>query len=83
MPTLFLDRTTAAVSIAVINSIGNLGGFAGPSLIGMVKGNSQSASTGLLFLSALLVVGFLMTILMRVNNKDETQSGNPIAREAN
>ena len=48
------DRTTAAVSIAVINSIGNLGGFAGPSLIGMVKGNSHSASTGLLFLSALL-----------------------------
>lgn len=47
LPTLFLDRTTAAVSIAVINSIGNLGGFVGPSLIGMVKGNSQSAAGGL------------------------------------
>ncbi len=82
LPTLFLDRTTAAVSIAVINSIGNLGGFAGPSLIGMVKGNSQSAATGLLFLSALLVVGFLMTILMRVSNKDEPHIGNPVTREA-
>lgn len=47
LPTLFLDRTTAAVSIAVINSIGNLGGFVGPPLIGMVKGNSQSAAGGL------------------------------------
>jgi ACS family tartrate transporter-like MFS transporter len=82
LPTLFLDRTTAAVSIAVINSIGNLGGFVGPSLIGMVKGNSQSAANGLLFLSALLVAGFLMTILMRVNNKNETETGNPVTREA-
>ncbi|GAB7531065.1 MFS transporter [Pseudomonas sp. 3A(2025)] len=76
LPTLFLNRATAAVSIAVINSIGNLGGFVGPSLIGIVKGNSQSASTGLLFLSALLLIAFLMTVLMRVTNKDPEE---PIA----
>ncbi|QCI11108.1 MFS transporter [Pseudomonas putida] len=70
LPTLFLDRATAAVSIAVINSIGNLGGFAGPSLIGVVKGQSGSAATGLMFLSALLLVAFLMTVLMRVGNKE-------------
>ncbi len=69
LPTLFLDRATAAVSIAVINSIGNLGGFAGPSLIGLVKGNSQSAANGLVFLSALLLLGFLMTLFMRVSNQ--------------
>ncbi|PVZ36923.1 MFS transporter [Pseudomonas sp. CC120222-01a] len=73
LPTLFLDRATAAVSIAVINSIGNLGGFVGPSMIGVVKGNSQSAATGLLFLSALLVIAFLMTALMRVTSKDPDQ----------
>jgi ACS family tartrate transporter-like MFS transporter len=71
LPTLFLDRATAAVSIAVINSIGNLGGFVGPSMIGLVKGNSQSAANGLLFLSGLLLIGFLMTVLMRVTNRDE------------
>ncbi|MBA1243352.1 MFS transporter [Pseudomonas japonica] len=70
LPTLFLDRATAAVSIAVINSIGNLGGFVGPSLIGLVKGDSQSASNGLLFLSALLLAGFVMTALMRVHNRE-------------
>ncbi len=74
LPTLFLDRTTAAVSIAVINSIGNLGGFVGPSMIGVVKGNSQSAATGLLFLSGLLAVAFLMTALMRVSNKEPGQA---------
>lgn len=73
LPTLFLDRATAAVSIAVINSIGNLGGFAGPSLIGVVKGETGSAATGLMFLSALLLLAFVMTLLMRVNNKEPGQ----------
>nr|WP_314582234.1 MFS transporter [uncultured Pseudomonas sp.] len=82
LPTLFLDRTTAAVSIAVINSIGNLGGFVGPSMIGMVKGNSQSAANGLLFLSMLLLAGFLMTFFMRVTNKEAPQAHNPASREA-
>jgi ACS family tartrate transporter-like MFS transporter len=74
LPTLFLTRSTAAVSIAVINSVGNLGGFVGPSMIGLVKGDSQSASNGLLFLSALLVIGFLMTLLMRTSNREEAAS---------
>ncbi|MFK3818343.1 MFS transporter [Pseudomonas sp. NPDC089407] len=73
LPTLFLDRATAAVSIAVINSIGNLGGFAGPSLIGVVKGQSGSAATGLLFLSALLLLAFVMTALMRIGNNGPDQ----------
>ncbi len=74
LPTLFLSRSTAAVSIAVINSIGNLGGFVGPSLVGLVKGQSQSAATGLMFLSSLLVVAFLMTLLMRINNTEPAGS---------
>lgn len=71
LPTLFLSRSTAAVSIAVINSIGNLGGFVGPSMIGMVKGNTNSASAGLLFLAGLLAVAFVMTLLIRIQNSDD------------
>jgi len=66
LPTLFLSRETAAVSIAVINTVGNLGGFVGPSLIGYVKGKGYAASAGLMFLAALLVIAFLMTVLIRV-----------------
>ncbi|QGZ64254.1 MFS transporter [Paraburkholderia acidisoli] len=66
LPTLFLTRSTAAVSIAVINSVGNLGGFAGPFAIGYIKGSGQSATPGLLFLSALLVMAFLMTFFIRI-----------------
>ncbi|MGU7774798.1 MFS transporter [Burkholderia sp. MR1-5-21] len=69
LPTLFLSRSTAAVSIAVINSVGNLGGFVGPFAIGYVKGSGQSATPGLLFLAGLLVVSFLMTFFMRVTEQ--------------
>ncbi|MGR3910534.1 MFS transporter [Burkholderia sp. SR8] len=69
LPTLFLSRSTAAVSIAVINSIGNLGGFVGPFMIGFVKAAGQSATPGLLFLAALLVVSFLMTFFIRAHER--------------
>jgi ACS family tartrate transporter-like MFS transporter len=69
LPTLFLSRETASVSIAVINSIGNLGGFVGPFLIGYVKGRGNSATTGLLFLAGLLVISFLMTWLIRIHEQ--------------
>ena len=66
LPTLFLTRSTAAVSIAVINSVGNLGGFVGPFAIGYLKGQTHSTTTGLLFLAGLLAISFVMTMLVRV-----------------
>jgi ACS family tartrate transporter-like MFS transporter len=69
LPGLFLSRSTAAVSIAAINSIGNLGGFAGPYSLGAIKAWTGSAFGGLLLLSGLLFVSFLMTWFMRLANK--------------
>jgi MFS family permease len=37
MPAALLGGTAAAAGIAMINSIGNLGGFGGPYLVGLVK----------------------------------------------
>lgn len=74
LPTLFLTRSTAAISIAVINSIGNLGGFVGPFVIGMVKGTTNSAAAGLMFLSVLLAIAFIMTLMMRINSQDDEQT---------
>ena len=68
LPGLFLSRSTAAVSIAAINSIGNLGGFAGPYAIGAIKDWTGSTYGGLLFLSALLFVSFLMTWFARMES---------------
>lgn len=84
LPTLFLSRETASVSIAIINSIGNLGGFVGPFAIGYIKGHGHSATTGLLFLAGLLVVSFLMTLFIRIS-EHKTVVGVPeaLARKLN
>lgn len=82
LPTLFLDRSTAAVSIAVINSIGNLGGFVGPFLIGLAAGPSDNAADGLLFLSALLLAGFVMTLLIQLEPGDSDPTYTRVSRQA-
>ncbi|HTO64222.1 MAG TPA: MFS transporter [Bradyrhizobium sp.] len=74
LPGLFLSRSTAAVSIAAINSIGNLGGFAGPYAIGVIKDWTGSTYGGLLFLSVLLFVSFLMTWFVRMENAEAAQA---------
>ncbi|REE07094.1 ACS family tartrate transporter-like MFS transporter [Paraburkholderia sp. BL27I4N3] len=81
LPTLFLTRSTAAVSIAVINSVGNLGGFVGPFAIGYIKGSGQSATPGLLFLSALLVLSFLMTFFIRINERKAVDAAGAVASQ--
>ncbi len=68
VPTLFLTRATAAVSVAVINSIGNLGGFVGPYVIGLIKDATGSPTGGLIFLAVLLFVSFAMMALMRLSS---------------
>ncbi|MDH2352219.1 MFS transporter [Bradyrhizobium sp. SSUT112] len=75
LPGLFLSRSTAAVSIAAINSIGNLGGFAGPYAIGAIKDWTGSTYGGLLFLSGLLFVSFLMTWFARMESAKAVSAG--------
>ncbi len=47
MPTMFLTGSAAAAGIAWINSLGNLGGFFGPSLVGWAKTMTGSFAGGL------------------------------------
>ena len=42
LPTSFLSGTTAAASIGLINMVGNLGGFVGPSVVGFVSTKTGS-----------------------------------------
>jgi ACS family tartrate transporter-like MFS transporter len=62
LPGLFLGGRAAAGGIALYLSIGNLGGFAGPYIVGALKGESGNYRSGMaalafgLLLSALLVV---------------------------
>ena len=62
MPTAFLRGTAAAGGIAIVNSVGNIGGFAGPFLIGWVREVTGSFEGGLLALAAALVVGAAIAV---------------------
>jgi ACS family tartrate transporter-like MFS transporter len=60
MPAALLGGTAAAAGIALINSIGTLGGFVGPYLVGLVEDATGSTDRGLLALAAILVCGSLL-----------------------
>lgn len=64
MPTLFLSGSAAAAGIATINSIGNLGGFAGPFMIGWIKDLTGSFAGGLYFVAGLLVLSAILTLAL-------------------
>ena len=64
IPNSFLTATAAAGAIAMINSIGNLGGFVGPYAMGYIRELTGSFNGGLLFLVACLIIaaGLLITL---------------------
>jgi ACS family tartrate transporter-like MFS transporter len=65
IPSLFLTEFEAAVGIALISSIGNLGGFIGPYAIGFVSDATGKVEMGLYFLSFMLIICFLLVITIK------------------
>jgi MFS transporter, ACS family, tartrate transporter len=61
--TEMLTETSAAAGIAVINSLGNLGGFLGPYTIGLIRTWTGSFRGGLLAVGALLAVSGVLALL--------------------
>jgi len=64
MPSEYLGGTAAAAGIALINSVGNLGGFAGPYLVGMVREATHSFTGGLLAMAAMLGLAGCIALTM-------------------
>lgn len=64
MPTTFLSGAAAATGIATINAIGNLGGFAGPAMIGWIKDKTGSFAGGLYFVAGLLILSAVLTLVL-------------------
>ncbi|MFW1794272.1 MFS transporter [Acinetobacter guillouiae] len=60
IPAQYLQGTAAAGGIAVINTIGLLGGFVSPTLIGLLKSLTGSTSVGILAMAGIVGVGSLL-----------------------
>ncbi|CCE01294.1 MFS transporter [Bradyrhizobium sp. STM 3809] len=64
LPTAFLSGAAAAAGIAVINSIGNLAGFAGPFAMGWLRDHTGSYTAGLLLLAGLGIIAMGIVLVI-------------------
>jgi ACS family tartrate transporter-like MFS transporter len=62
IPTMWLTGTAAASGIAWINSVGNLGGFFGPSLVGWAKSWTGSFAGGLYTLAVCALCSAMISV---------------------
>ncbi len=63
LPTGYLSGAAASAGIALINSVGNLGGFAGPFLVGKIRDATHSMTVALLVLASTVLMSAIITVV--------------------
>jgi ACS family tartrate transporter-like MFS transporter len=66
LPTTFFAGSAAAASIGLINSLGTLGGFVGPYMIGSTNGTTGNFTRGLYLVGGTLIVSAVTIVIMRL-----------------
>jgi nitrate/nitrite transporter NarK len=81
LPPMFLAGSAAAGGLALINAVGNLGGFAGPAMMGVLRDLTGSYNGGLLVLVAALLTQVLLVLALklppRVGSEESSTSVRP------
>ncbi|MGC1676447.1 MAG: MFS transporter [Candidatus Binataceae bacterium] len=72
IPPEFLGGTAAAGAIALINSLGNLGGFFGPYVVGLMRGSSHSFKGGLAVLALSVGISGALALVLPSNRDSRT-----------
>jgi MFS transporter, ACS family, tartrate transporter len=68
IPTLMLNEAAAAATFGLINSIGQLGGFAGNSVIGFLNDRTHSLSASFAFIALVYVAAGVLIVSLRVRD---------------
>ena len=71
LPTAFLSESAAAASIGLINSVGGLGGFVGPFLVGYLRNRTGSFTSSMVFMFVAPLLSAALVFALR------KQDGNP------
>ena len=74
LPSIFLTSTAAAGSIGLINSVGNLGGFIGPYVLGKIEVMTGSFEGGLYFLIVCMATSAAIVSRLRLGGSEAPQS---------
>ena len=69
LPSLLMAESAAAASIGLINSFGNLGGWVGPTVVGVVRQYTESYRTGLWFLASSMIVSACIIVALGIGRK--------------
>jgi ACS family tartrate transporter-like MFS transporter len=69
LPSLLLTDAAAAGSIGLINSVGNLGGFVGPFVLGFVETRTHSFLPGLLYLCISMIISGTIILTLGLGNR--------------
>jgi ACS family tartrate transporter-like MFS transporter len=69
LPSLFLTESAAAGSIGLINSIGQIGGFMGPYLLGSLEKSTGSFATGIYVLTASMTVSAVIILSLGLGHR--------------
>lgn len=73
LPSRYLVGANAAVGLAVINSIGNLGGFFGPTVVGLIRDKTHGFTAATYFLALVMLFSTLMAGIARLTIDRRTQ----------
>lgn len=64
IPPSYLSGSAVAAGIALINSVGNLGGFFGPYILGALSSSTGSYTTGIFALAGFMILSSLIVIFV-------------------
>src|SRR5215467_598220 len=67
--TSFLGGIGAAAGIALVNSVGNIGGFVGPNIVGYVREATSGFAAGLAIVGGILVAGGVLVLTVNPSKK--------------
>jgi ACS family tartrate transporter-like MFS transporter len=65
LPTTYLTGASAAAAVGMINSLGNLGGFAGPYVVGWIDSATGSFLGGMMYLAASTLAGAVLVLWLK------------------
>jgi len=71
LPSLFLTEAAAAGSIGFINSVGNLGGFVGPKVLGLVEKKYGSFVYGIIFLCVSMAISATIIVTLGLGKQGD------------
>jgi D-galactonate transporter len=71
LPTAFLTETAAAAAVGLINSVGNLGGFVGPYVVGYLTKRTGSFYAGVVYLSCSALASACLILCVRHSARAE------------